>query len=123
MLRLRSACAWTLLAVFAFGGAAAPAVHRVVHGLEQAETLAAHAADGHHGGPSSGSHVEEACPTTVARELACALCSGLSASVDVRSAVPVVAVVTREGAPSEIGRPVGASVAEPSSRGPPAGVA
>jgi hypothetical protein len=123
VIHLRSACAWTLLAMFAFGGTAAPAVHRAVHGLEREATLAGHTADGHHAGESAGHHVREACATTAARDLACTLCSGVSASVVVRTDRPFVAVVERKGVAAGPFRPVGRSVAEPSSRGPPARVA
>lgn len=78
MLALRSALAWTLLAVLALVGTGA--VHRAVHGLERESTLASHAADGHHG-DETGTRARESCATSALPDVACALCQGTSASV------------------------------------------
>ncbi len=121
LLRLRHACAWTLLAVFAIGGTVAPDVHRVAHGLERAAILAAHAHDGHHGGAQSP-QVREACTLHLVDDTACALCQGTSASV-VASTETVGPEARRapRAAPSEaIGRSRGVAANE--GRGPPEGV-
>ncbi len=122
MLRLRHACAWTLLAVFAIGGSVAPDVHRVAHGLERAALLAAHAADGHHGA-AAGAQVREACTLHLTDDAACALCQGTSAStVAATEAIgPSVVQAARAGASEAAGRSRG--VAANAGRGPPGGVA
>ena len=122
MLRLRHACAWTLLAVFATGGTVAPDLHRVAHGLERAALLAQHAADGHHGA-SACTQAREACTLTLADDAACALCQGTSASVAAATDAigPETAPTVRAAATDAAGRSRGVAANE--GRGPPEGVA
>ena len=123
MPRLRHACAWTLLAVFAIGGTVAPDVHRVVHGLERAAVLAAHTHDGHHGQLGTGDWAREACATTPAGDTACALCQGTSASLVAQTTsveVPVATGATRRGA---LWNGTSARLEAPTGRGPPETVA
>ncbi len=124
VLRLRHACAWTLLAVSAFGGTVAPAVHHAAHGLERAAAIAAHAADGHHGpGGNGGERAAESCSTRLATDLACTLCQGLSAALLLSCAAAGHAARAQDApagaSDGERSRPVGA----PSGRGPPERVA
>lgn len=122
MLRLRHACAWTLLAVFAFGGTAAPTVHRAVHGLEREAALAAHAADGHHG-DGAGARVHESCATTAAADAACALCHAATAGIVVRAAWAGVALAPREAPGADGDRGESRRTEAHRGRGPPETVA
>ncbi len=122
MLRLRHACALTLLAVFAIGGTVAPDVHRVAHGLERAALFAAHAHDGHHGA-AAGTQIREACTLHLTDDAACALCQGTSASVaGVAETVRPEAVRAAHAAPTEAAAR-SRGVAANEGRGPPEGVA
>lgn len=122
MLYVRSVCAWTLLAAFAVGGMAAPAVHRVVHGLEREAAFAAHAVDGHHGG-GHGAHVHESCATSAAADAGCALCHAASAGLVVRTVWTGTAPAPREAPGADGDRGERRRVEAHRGRGPPETVA
>ena len=123
MLHVRRSAAWLLLAAAVFGGTVAPAVHRVAHGLERAEALAAHAADGHHVAGETGTHVREACVRQVQDDLACTLCGGLSAAVAAHADRPLWTERAVRPRPDVEARGHGRAPAAASDRGPPEGVA
>lgn len=122
MLAPRTALAWTLLAVLALGGTAAPTVHRAVHGLEREAVLAAHAADGHHGA-ETGTHARESCATTAALDVACALCQGTSASVLAPSASVLPSASATAWEARTEARIESRRTEAPTGRGPPETVA
>lgn len=80
--------AFTLAVVFVLGGLVAPGLHRAQHAAEWAAERAAHAE--HHAGESHETADVPCAPA--ARELDCALCTGLSAFAAPAIAAPFSAV-------------------------------
>ena len=111
-----------LLAVFVLGGLGAPWLHEARHAQELAAERTEHVADGHHHHDADETHdaeLDAPCPETVAMELQCVLCHGVSAQV----AAVRVAVLPPGRTPYALTDPAAwtalADALGYSSRGPP----